>query len=256
MRILYLANNRLGLEVLRWLKNRGENIVGLVLHPPQKQKYAKEIKQIAKLASRLVLDGSKLHTSRSQNTLREMNADVAISVLFDYILKPDFLALFPKGVLNLHPALLPYNRGQYPNVWSIVENTPAGTTLHYIDAGIDTGAILAQKKVLMEPVDTGKTLYQKLEKASLDLFKESWPRFIRGKLKAKTQKNKKGTYHRTLDVNKIDLIDLNKKYKAGDLINILRARTFEPYPGAYFISKGKRVYLSLALNYDPKGRRS
>jgi len=52
-----------------------------------------------------------------------------VSVLFDYILKPDFLGMFPGGTINLNPALLPYNRGQYPNVWSIVEGTPAGATI-------------------------------------------------------------------------------------------------------------------------------
>src|SRR5205823_2904000 len=158
-----------------------------------------------------------------------------LSVLFDYILSGKFLALFPRGCLNLHPALLPYNRGEYPNVWSIVEGTPSGVTLHYIDEGIDTGDIIAQKAVPVDPVDTGETLYRKLEQASVVLFKETWPHVCAGRAPRIPQILTTGTQHKRRDVETIDEIDLNRSYIAGDLINILRSRTFPPYRGAYFI---------------------
>jgi methionyl-tRNA formyltransferase len=63
------------------------------------------------------------------------------------------------------------------------------------------------------------------------------------------QSNEPGTYHRTRDVESIDKIDLDCTYTARDLINILRARTFPPYDGAYFETKGRRVYLRLRLEY-------
>jgi len=255
MRIVCLANNFLGFKVLEWLKSSGEEIVALVIHPGAKQKYAKEMKRLLKLKPSAVFDGSLLNEPKVKKAIRALRPDVGVSVLFDYILKPDFLEIFPKGIINLHPSLLPYNRGQYPNVWSIIEGTPAGTTLHYIDKGVDTGEIISQKRVSVEPIDTGKTLYCKLETASFELFKESWPLFIRGKLKGEIRKGLKGTYHRTRDVENVDLIDLDKKYTARELIDILRARTFPPYTGAYFVSRGKRIYLQLALENE-SGKRS
>ena len=90
--------------------------------------------------------------------------------MFGYILRPNFLRLIPRGCVNVHPALLPYNRGAYPNVWSIVDGSPAGVTIHFVDEGIDTGDIIAQAQVVIEPVDTGESLYRKLERGAVALF--------------------------------------------------------------------------------------
>jgi len=256
VRIVYLGNNWVGWQILRWLKEQNEEIVGLVIHPPSKQKYTKEILQVADLPSERVFDGSQLHNPELLAAIRKLAPDIGLSVLFDYILRREFLDIFPRGVINLHPALLPYNRGQYPNVWSIVEGTPAGVTLHYIDEGIDTGDIIAQKEVPVEPIDTGETLYRKLEKACVDLFKETWPLIRSGQAPRVPQRKGEGTYHRTSDVDKIDRIDLNRTYTARELIDIIRARTFPPYPGAYFEHQGRKIYLRLQLLYEDQLRES
>jgi len=250
MRIIYLGNNYVGLEVLKWLKNEGKNIVGLIVHPKEKQKYTDEIVKLAAVAPENVFDGSKLQQSSVLESIKKLNPDIGFSVLFDYILKDEFIKIFPKGIINLHPAYLPYNRGQYPNVWSIIEGTPAGVTLHYVDDKIDTGDIIDQVEVDVEPIDTGQTLYAKLEKASIELVKNAWLQVESGIVKSKKQKHHEGTYHRTKDVDSIDKIDLDRLYKAKDLINILRSRTFPPYKGAFFEIDGKRVYLSLKLEYE------
>lgn len=253
MQILYLGNNWVGWQVLKWLKEQGEEIAGLVVHPPHKQKYVGEILQVANLPSSRIFDGSQLHKHEVMEAIKELAPSIGLSVLFDYILKREFISMFPQGVVNLHPAYLPYNRGQYPNVWSIIEGTPSGVTLHYIDEGIDTGDIIAQKEVPVEPVDTGETLYRKLERASVELLQEIWPLIKAGKAPRIPQRNEAGTYHRTQDVATIDEIDLDRAYIARDLINILRARTFPPYKGAYFIANGKRIYIRLQLEYGEEG---
>lgn len=246
MRILYLGNNWLGWQVLAWLRQQGEELAGLVLHPESKRKLGSEIIKAAGPSETPVFDGSRLREPEVLAAVRRCQADIAISVLFNYILKPEFLALFPNGVVNLHPSYLPFNRGQYPNVWSIVEGTPAGVTLHYIDEQIDTGDIIAQQAVPVAPTDTGLTLYHKLEQAGLDLFQKTWPLLRAGRIDGESQEGT-GTYHTTRDVDDIDCVDLDKTYTARDLINILRARTFPPYRGAYFEKDGKRVYLRLEL---------
>jgi len=249
MRILYLGNNWVGWQALTWLKQQGENIVGLVVHPPNKQKFGEEIIQTANLPAEKVFDGSQLRDPQVLDSIHALSPDIGISVLFGYILRPAFLDMFCNGCINLHPAYLPYNRGAYPNVWSIVDGTPAGTTLHYIDKGIDTGAIIAQHQVAVAPIDTGETLYKKLEMASLELFQETWLLIRQGQVNTIRQLNSEGTYHATKDVAAIDAIDLDKQYTARELLNILRARTFPPYPGAYFEIDGRKVYLQLTLRY-------
>ena len=57
---------------------------------------------------------------------------------------------------------LDFNKGKKPNVWPIIEGTPAGVALHFIDENIDTGPIIARKEVLIEPTETAYSLYHKL----------------------------------------------------------------------------------------------
>ena len=250
MRILFLGNNWVGWQVARWLCEQNEQIVGLVVHPPHKRKYGDEIIRSAQVSPEYIFDGSQLRQPDVLEVIKALRPHVGLSVLFGYILRPEFLDLFPAGVLNLHPAYLPYNRGAYPNVWSIVERTPAGVTLHYIDAGVDTGDIIAQRQVPVEFVDTGETLYRRLEKACVELFKDTWPLIRSGRTTRVPQDEREGTYHGTRDVERIDTIDLDRTYTARELIDIIRARTFPPYPGTYFIHEGRKVYLRLQLLYE------
>jgi methionyl-tRNA formyltransferase len=251
MRIVCLCNNWLGWQVLQWLGNQRQEIVGVVVHPAGQGKCLDEIRSVAKRTGCVVVEDSFLSEPEGLAQIRSCKADMAVSVLFRNILRKPFLDLFPKGCINLHPAYLPYNRGNYPNVWSIVEKTPAGVTLHYIDEGLDTGDIIAQEKVAVEMTDTGGTLYRKLELAALELFQRAWPGIESGNPPRRPQGAEPGTSHRRSDVEDIDEIDLGRKYRAEDLINILRARTFPPYGGAYFRENGKKVYLGLELSEEP-----
>ena len=82
------------------------------------------------------------------------NSDFIISYGYRHILKKDILDKFPNMAINLHISLLPWNRGADPNLWSFLEDSPKGVTIHYLDYGIDTGDILAQQKVDYIPEDT------------------------------------------------------------------------------------------------------
>jgi methionyl-tRNA formyltransferase len=250
MRILLLANNWVGWQVANWLKEQGEEIVGLVLHPPGKRKYGREIAESVGLPEGNVWDGSRLRDLDVLEEIQRLRPEVGLSVFFGYILRQEFIRLFPAGVINLHPAYLPYNRGSFPNVWSIIDGTPAGVTLHYIDAEIDTGDIVAQKQVPIEPVDTGESLYRKLERACVEVFVENWPRVSTGQAGRVPQSREEGTFHRLQEVEKMDEINLDRAYSARELINILRARTFPPYNGAYFRSEEGKIYLRLQLFYE------
>ena len=79
---------------------------------------------------------------------------------------------------------------------------------------------------------------------------ESWPHVKAGTAQTEMQDPTAGTYHRTKDVERIDAIDLNRSYKAKELIDILRARSFPPYHGAYFEADGSRIYMQLHLEAE------
>jgi methionyl-tRNA formyltransferase len=250
MRILLLANNWVGWQVANWLKERGDEIIGLVLHPPHKRKYGKEIIQSVGLSEAYIFDGSQLHKPAVIDSINRLKADIGISIFFGYILQSNLIRIFTEGVINLHPSYLPYNRGAYPNVWSIIEGTPAGVTLHYIDAGVDTGDIIAQELVPTEMIDTAEILYRKLERTCIEVFKKNWPLILNRQAARISQSIEAGTFHQARDIELLDEIDLERVCTARELINLLRSRTFPPYAGAFFRHGGRKIYLRLQLLYE------
>ena len=122
------------------------------------------------------------------------NIDFIISYGYRHILKKDILDKFLNKAINFHISLLPWNRGADPNLWSFLEDTPKGVTIHYLDYGIDTGDILAQQEVKYVPEDTLRTSYERLSKTIEELFRRVWPNIRSGKQKS-TPQPYGGSYH-------------------------------------------------------------
>jgi methionyl-tRNA formyltransferase len=247
--VLFFGNNWVAAQLAGWLRTGRDEIVGVVAHPPEKSRFRDEILSASGIDARYVFDGSRLEEPGILSAIRGVRPEIGLCVYFGYVLKRGLLDALPAGCINVHPALLPYNRGAYPNVWSIVEGTPAGVTIHYIDEGIDTGDIISQREVPIEPVDTGASLYRKLEIDCVQLFKEMWPSIAEGRATRRPQPDG-GTSHRLADVRRIDQIDLDRTYRARELINIIRGRTFPPHRGAYFRDGGRTILMRLELQYD------
>jgi len=245
VRICLFANNKVGWKVAEFLRQQGEDIVALVVHPPQRRKFGDEIITAAGADESCVFDGSTLQQAETIEAIRRLEPQIGISAFFGYILRREWLDMMP--CINIHSGLLPYNRGTYTNVWSIVERTPSGVSVHHMDEGVDTGDIITQREVPIEPTDTGETLYRRLEEAAVDLFQSAWPMIRDGKTPRLPQDPAEGTTHRIADVERIDRIDPDRKYTARELIDIIRARTFAGYRGAYFVHEGRRIHLSLQL---------
>jgi methionyl-tRNA formyltransferase len=247
MRVFFFGNNRVAVQALAYLADR-EELVGLAVHPDDRARYRSELVTLADLPPERVFEGPQLADPGTIERIRALAPELGVSVLYDYIFTPALLRIFPRGVINLHPSLLPWNRGQYPNVWSIVEGTPSGVTLHWIDEGVDTGDLIAQRPVAVDPVDTGATLYRKLESAGVSLFEETWPSIREGSCARQPQLRGSGSHHRTRDVDALDEIDLDAPTTARALLNLLRARTFRPYESAWFRTPdGGRVYVRVSL---------
>lgn len=251
MRTVIFANNSVGLAVTAWLRERGDDIVAVVVHPESTQRLAREIVATSGVTGDVVIDGSTLEDAAVLAALGRLNPEIGVSAFFGHLLRRPVLDMFANGVVNLHPSYLPYNRGHSPNIWSIVDRTPSGVSLHYVDSGVDTGDIIARREVAVEAGDTGETLYRRLESECVRLFRDTWPDVVSGHVVRTRQAADDGTTHRRRDIAKIDRIDLDAAYSARELIDILRARTFPPYNGAYFEAGGRRVYMQLRLSSEP-----
>ncbi|MCD1260831.1 formyl transferase [Paenibacillus athensensis] len=102
-------------------------------------------------------------------------ADWIISYGYRYIIGERLLQQKSNKVINLHISYLPWNRGADPNLWSFLENTPKGVSIHYIDKGIDTGKIIAQELADFTDGETLRTSYIKLTEQIERLFTRLWP---------------------------------------------------------------------------------
>ncbi|KKS42999.1 MAG: Formyl transferase domain protein, partial [candidate division CPR1 bacterium GW2011_GWA2_42_17] len=234
-------------DILKFLTKQNIKIVGLIIHPAKFSKKGEELVRLSRLPKNKIFYGDRLNTNETVTAIRNLKPDLFLSINFRYLLKDQIISVPSHGCINLHFGYLPYNRGVFADAWSIIDDTPAGITYHLIDPGIDTGKIVVQQQVEKSLTDTGKSLYQKLTLTAYDLFVKTWPKIQNWSFKPITQSSG-GAYHRRSGISLIDKIDLNKKYLAKDLINILRARTFPPYNGAYFLTpQGKKIYLRLQL---------
>ena len=120
--------------------------------------------------------------------------DIIVSYGCKHIIKKKLIDRFRNRIINLHISFLPYNRGADPNLWSFLEDTPKGVTIHLIDEGIDTGNILIQREVAMSPTDTLRTSYARLSESIEELFREVWPQIRAGRMKSTVQPSG-GSYH-------------------------------------------------------------
>lgn len=110
--------------------------------------------------------------------LQEAGVDLVVLAGFMRVLKEPMLAAFPRRIINIHPSLLP----KFPGIESWKQALAAGEkitgcSVHYVDAGIDSGEIIAQRKVPVLPSDTPESLHERIQGAERALYPEVIARF-------------------------------------------------------------------------------
>jgi methionyl-tRNA formyltransferase len=187
-------------------------------------------------------------TEKSQlSIVDQLQPDLLISVGFRHIVPDEVLNVPSLGAVNFHKSYLPYNRGANPNVWSIVEDNPAGVSLHYMTADVDAGPLIDRRMVPVKPEDDARDLYERLEDAQFEQFVEVWPDMRRGTVDATEQPGDEGTYHYKREFVDLWEIDRDEVVRVGDFINRLRALTFPPYDNAYFVEDGRKFHVELRI---------
>ena len=151
----------------------------------------------------LLNDGNSI--ARFEGKLNKEDFDICendflISFGYRYKICKEILNYFNEKAINLHISYLPWNKGSDPNLWSILENTPKGVTLHQMDSGFDTGEILFQKKIHFDENDTLISSYEKLQTGLVELFKANWENIKFNRVTPKKQKGT-GSYHKSSDKN-------------------------------------------------------
>lgn len=191
---------------------------------------------------------SILTTKDQLRIIKNVEPDYIVSCGYQHIVPESILTIPTKGCLNLHPAYLPYNRGANPNVWSIIEGTPAGVTLHYMDPGIDTGDIVARRKVETAFSDSGKDLHKRLEDAQLELFQDVWSDILSDNISVVEQDENQGTYHQTSEFETLCELNPDEEVRVKEFLDRLRALTFPPYNNAKIEIDDETYYVEVDIS--------
>lgn len=253
-KIVFAGDRDIAVQVLKFILETGNKPLALLA---AKSKNASHDKQLVKMCpflhKSLILRGDEFRTERGIKLLNELKPDYIINVHFPYIYPGRVLKTAKRGVLNLHPAFLPFNRGWHTPTWAIWDKTPYGATLHFMDERLDTGDIVSQEKLEIRPDETAHELYQRVKKLELAMFKKAWPSLLSYNYKQQKQKVNAGTMHSRKDIKTIQSIVLKRHIKAEEIIRQLRALSTNNIKEAACFEANNKIYrIQVKIQEDKK----
>ena len=187
-----------------------------------------------------VIETTNINAIDTIQIIKEYNPDYIFVIGWSQIIKKEILETPKRGIIGYHPSPLPKNRGRGVIPWTILQkNKETGSTLFWIDEGIDSGDILLQKVFPVEYNETAKTLYMKHMKVLRELLIEALGLIEDGNPPRIPQDHSKTTYcaKRTPEDGLI-----NWDLPAEEIWTLIRAVT-EPYPGAFTYYKDKKLII-------------
>jgi methionyl-tRNA formyltransferase len=235
LRIVFMGTPELAsrsLEAL--LAEPAFQVVAVVTQPdrPKGRDLQLQPSPVKELALRVHLPVLQPERARAENFLQHLRSfapDLIVVAAFGQILPPTILELPRFGCVNVHTSLLPKYRGAAPIQWAILNGeTETGVTIMKMDAGMDTGPIVTQEKIVIRAEDTSPTLHDRLAKVGAELLVKTIPDFAAGKILPRVQVTEEASY-----APKIKKQDgqINWSKSAVSIWNQVRALI--PWPGTY-----------------------
>src|SRR6266478_2556762 len=165
MRVAFFGTPEFAVPSLRALVGEGFDVVAVVTQPDAPQGRSRStlipppVKVAAESEELTIFQPEKPTDGAFLVQLRDLRPDIGVVVAYGHILKPELLALPPRGMVNVHPSLLPELRGAAPVEWAIIRGyEKTGVTIMQLDAGMDSGPILHQLPHRIDPDVTGGEL--------------------------------------------------------------------------------------------------
>lgn len=210
------------------------DVAGVVTQPDRASGRGREVKMppVKTLALELgipVMQPEKLRAPEAMENLRAWSPDLIVVAAFGQILKQDVLDLPRFGCLNVHASLLPRWRGAAPiNAAILHGDEETGVTIMKMDAGLDTGAMLAKRAMRLPPDGTAGSVTSTLSHLGADLLIETLPRWLAGEIQPEPQDDLLSTYAPMMkkEEGRLDFTrDVNELER--------QVRALNPWPGAF-----------------------
>lgn len=206
-RIVFFGNERLvsGLPkteapILKGLIEQGYTVVAIVSHHSRSTSRNNRELEVADIAKEhnipLYLPS---RPSEIIDVLTSLNPDIAVLVAYGRIITQEVIDIFPQGIINIHPSMLPKYRGPTPIESAILNgDTETGISIMQLTAGMDEGPVYVQKSLKISKGWTKFRLYQDVAYWSTQLFFEHFPAILSGSLQPVAQDHSKATYSKLI----------------------------------------------------------
>lgn len=243
------------------LRRAGEQIVGFVMaakprkhRAPRRGRLVKALFLLARfwaifkvrVLHRIpVYQTSTVRDPTFVRLLANLNPDLIVLFSFNQIVPEGIIALPHLGCINVHPSLLPKYRGAHPHFWVLVKGQAVtGVTVHYVDAGVDTGDIIIQETLPIRPGETMFSLNDRLNRLGARLLVKAVQGIRDGTAPRIPQDHAEASYFPPVN-RKVGLI--NWEASASEIIRLIR--TLNPEAGQ--LRNPKHFLQSLRLKLKP-----
>ncbi|MFQ5925484.1 MAG: methionyl-tRNA formyltransferase [Dehalococcoidia bacterium] len=240
MRIVFMGAPEFGVPVLERLLLGQHELVAVYTQPDRPAGRGRPlafsaVKKVAVARGLKVLQPAGFKEPAAIEFLARLRPDVIVVAAFGRVLPGEVLAIPPFGCINLHPSLLPRHRGPSPVQGAILAGDDCtGVSIMLMDEGIDSGAILSQRRVATEPQDTTESLTKKLAQGAAQLMEETLPLWLSHSLTPQPQGEEGATYTRLFSKEEGEI-----DWYLGAVEIWRRVRALHPWPGCYTRWQGK-----------------
>ena len=243
MKVIFMGTPDFSVGALEALAEAGYEIAAVVTQPDKPKGRGKEQKMppVKEAALRLglpVYQPAKVREPEFIETVRKIAPDVIVVSAFGQIIPQALLEIPKYGCINIHASLLPKYRGAAPIQWAVIDGEPvSGVTIMQMDAGLDTGDMLARTEVALDAGETGGSLFEKLSRAGAELLKETLPKLETGELTPEKQPEESPTPYARMIRKEDGLLDWRESAEVLER----KIRGLNPWPSAYTVLNGRTL---------------
>ena len=245
LRALFMGTPQFAAPALDALHANPAVAIAAVCTPPDRRRGRGQtlapppVKQRALELGLPVIQPPTLRTPDAIADLASYHPDLIIVAAYGQLLPPAILNLPPLGCLNLHPSLLPRHRGPSPVAGAILAGDAiTGISIMRLDAGMDTGPVIAQQQRPILPQDDAATLTEALFQDGAALLNKIIPRWAAGAIPAIPQDDAQATY-----TAKIERAHGQADWRLPAVQLARMQRAYTPWPGLYTHWNGKELKL-------------
>lgn len=255
VKLIFMGTPEFAVPSLEQLIADGHAVAAVFTQPDKpagrgKHLHVPAVKQLALESGITVHQPAKIKTNEEVRAIFEaVSADACVVAAYGKIL-PEWLLAIPRlGCVNVHASLLPKYRGAAPINWAIANGErETGVTIMQMDAGMDTGPMLAKVAIPIGDEETAPELSLRLARAGADVLSETVSRIARGEIRPAPQASDEASYAPMLK-REDGLIDW--RLTAREITN--RVRAFQPWPGSYTSFRGSKLILWRARSISQAG---